>query len=215
MIGSFGIAKCGDLRKIVMGFTTFLAILVTLLIICGMAAWSEDPANLKQIGWAKTEATILGTTVTNYYGLQGWSNDNTNTFAKYSGCTTDLCDKCNKAGQAALGLMLTSFFMMIVVTLTSFIRIFNDSELIKIISVIFTFLIWIFLVAAFGNWNQQCYNDFPSGNNAKYWSGYGAIVSAWVLSTFLFFDHLLVPVTEGGSSSGGSGGEANVDTSKA
>ena len=56
-LGSFGIAKFGELRKFVMGFTAFLAILVTLLIIVAMAGWSTDGNTLKQVAWGKYDNT--------------------------------------------------------------------------------------------------------------------------------------------------------------
>ena len=61
-LGSFGIAKCGDLRKLVMGFTALLAILVTLLIITAMAGWSTNSSTLKQVAWGKYQISGLSLT---------------------------------------------------------------------------------------------------------------------------------------------------------
>ena len=68
-IGSLGIAKCGDLRKITMGFTTFLAILTILLIIVALAGWTTDGASLKQISWGKIDFTALGGSGTKNYTI--------------------------------------------------------------------------------------------------------------------------------------------------
>ena len=144
---------------------------------------------------------------TYYFGLQGTSNG-VNAATLYSDCpvTTSLfnsagCDACKKAGQAVLGLYLTSFFFMLIVITTSFVRMFNDTEAVKLISLVLLFLIWIFTVAGFGNWNSQCWGgNFEKSSSIasatkSYFVGYAAGVTSWVFVTILFFFHVLTPTS--------------------
>ena len=212
-IGNSGIAKFGDNRKIVMGTVSLLALLILLLIIVAMAGWSTDGKSLQKIAWG----SFAGSGITSYAGLQGVYVD-AGTFYLFSDttCTTSLsfCDNCKTAGQAALGLYLISFFIMIGVILASFIRMFKDNNLLKICALVLTFLVWIFTVAGFGNWNQKCYMNLPnkSGYVLSYFAGYGAAVCAWFFSTFLFIFHLLTPVTTFEDSQAST---ASADVSKA
>ena len=163
-------------------------------------------------------------TATSYVGLQG-ASDGTNPASLFSSCSSvsSACDSCMKAGKAALGLYLVSFFLMIVVIITSFIRMFNDTEAVKILSVALTFLLWIFTVAGFGNWNQQCWSTYTLNpafvdiisSSKAYNAGYGAAVTAWVFITVLFIFHLLTPVTSGDSSASSNDANPAADVSKA
>ena len=72
-------------------------------------------------------------------------------------------------------------------------------------------LSWIFLLAGFANWTNECYLNLPTGTlsigtisstswSLSYYAGYGAAVSAWVFTFLILFFHILTPVTNDSSS---------------
>ena len=213
--GSFGISKFSDFRVFLMSFTSFFAILAVLLIIVAVTGWSTNGSNLKLIAWAKDDFTTtlgISSSGTIYIGLQGYSDEdgNYNRFQDFM-CYNSYCEKCKYAGTTVLGLYLTSFFLMLIVIPTSVMRIFNDSDLTKIISFVLTMLSWIFLLAGFANWTNECYLNLPTGTlsigtisstswSLSYYAGYGAAVSAWVFTFLILFFHILTPVTNDSSS---------------
>lgn len=213
-IGTFGIPilGAGNYKMMIMAFTTGLAGLISLLFIGGMAGWSETYSTLKNSAWAT--ASILSSHA--YIGLQGYSvnTGGTYVFSKYADCSSTTCSDCEVAGQAALGLLIISFFMVVAVTIGSAVRAFKDSEMLKIVMLALSFLIWIFSVAAFGNWNEQCYKAFEDAgiDNLEHDNGYGAAVAGWFFSSFLFLLHLLTPVTATADGSTASSSKASGES---
>ena len=210
MLDSFGIARFADSRKFVMGFNTLIAIMITLLCIGAMAGWSTTQNTLKNSSWAKV--SIGGQD--DLIGLQGiyTSGPFGNTFTKFSDCasTISFCDSCQKGGSAALGLYLVSFFMLLGVIIGTAIRMFRDTLALKLSMVFLTFVVWIFTVAGFGNWNEKCYKSISNvagGSNLTYSAGYGAAVCTWFFSTLVFLLHLLTPVTSFNGGGGGGGAQ--------
>ena len=186
--------------------------MILCLIIAAMAGWSTDGNNIQKAAWA----TASDGPDTVYIGLQSTYTPNTvpavSLMFSDAICSSRGCNACLKAGQAVLGLLLTSFFLFLLVAVTSGVRMCQDSAMLKFLSLGLTFLVWIFSVAAFGNWNTQCYNavntvDGLGYTSPKYYMGYGAAVSAWVFTTIVFIMHLLTPVAE--QSSAASAGAAS------
>jgi hypothetical protein len=139
-------------------------------------------------------------------------------YFSYSDCAAGIsyCSGCQNGGRAALGLTLLAFFLTMGVFVLSLLRMFKDTSGTKICSVVFLFFIWLFAVAGWGAWNQQCFSALmDSRYTFNHMGGFGAAVAGWFFMWMLFFVHLLTPVDDGagggsfGSGTGGSGGENN------
>lgn len=212
----------GTSHKIAMGFCIAFSLLSLILYIVACAGWSTNGTNLQSASWAiVTETTNLSSgsvtvsiSETVYFGLQqvyavansGSSSGSTST--TYSSCASaagapSYCSSCQTSGSAAFGLSLISLLMTLLLVPICFLRTFKDSAMFKIAGIFLTFLPLLFSIAAYGTFNQNCYNNIVSSlNSAKsagfsftssQGPGFGAVVANSVFMFFMFALMVAVP----------------------
>ena len=103
-----------------------------------MTGWSTGGNNLMMIAWAKDSNSNT------YYGLQGFYIDLTGTFYAYNDChqSFSFCETCQNAGNAVMGLYITSFFLMVLVIFGTIMRMCRDGVLFKLNLLIAILLFW-------------------------------------------------------------------------
>ena len=176
--------------------------------------WPVGPKKKILSGWAKIDfqttsyiSPNVSYTNTYYYGLQGFYGNDFTAFTD-SSCSTTGCKDCAKAGKAALGLLVLTFFMTLAVTITSFLRARMDSSNYKFTSVFLSIIIWFFSVSAYGTYNDKCYSHLTkvSGAHTVHGAGFNIAVVGWFFMWIVLTLHILLPVQTGQfDSSGGQG----------
>ena len=204
-LNTFGFEFMNTYRKLNMAITTFLCIMILLLLVASMAGWTDSFVILQQSAWATGTQNITNLNTNIYYGLQGYTfqkdithYSNVNIFEFYHDCSFNYCQPCKQAGQVSMSLTVLSFFMMFGTTYGSVIRWYEDNDAIetytKVVTLFILFIIWIFVMSAFSHWNQTCYKNLI-GNDNKTYHGMATTVVAWVFLMIVFILHLITPTS--------------------
>lgn len=169
---------------------------------------SETESTLEQVPYA----TYKSSSGTFYFGLRNvYFSGAGGSFQTYEGCTADYCSPCQKASSPALGLLLTSFFFTLIVTALTILRAVNEKAVFKLVNVVLSFLVVIFSISGFGNWNQICFlalqklqSDVAHGN------GYNIAVVGFFFMIIVFVIHLITPVEGAAQNLDKSDGPSNA-----
>ena len=152
---------------------------------------STDKNALSQVPYALYRSG--GNTI--YFGLRNiYSTVNGGSFITYNNCGTGDCKNCEKAGSAALGLLLTSFFLTAIVVIFTILRAITEKAAFKFVNVILSFLVMIFSISGFGNWNQVCYMPLSKDYSIEHGNGYNIAVVGFFFMIIVFIIHLITPV---------------------
>ena len=216
-IGHFGSRLSPPAKKLILYINTFLISLVLMLWIFGMVAWSENMTTLSNFSWgyANYKYEIIAgigsfgageqshTTIyqevfaglQGYYGIKTASGETTafKAYVPYASCNDIFCNSCVTSGQLAVGLLVISFFISIVLILISFMRIYNDTSALKVTALLTTAVIWIFSVSSYSAFINLCVSSVNKDLrhiNMQTYHGFSIVVTGWVLTTFIFVIHL-------------------------
>ena len=189
-------------RKHIAILVLFLVSLLTeAFFIIAATGWATTNV-LEKSAWAKD--TGLGFT---YVGLQGfYTHADPPLWIPFSYCSSTLtmCNQCDDAGRAAFSLIVTSFGLMVIVSLLTVLRggyFYPDSTILKNSTLLLLLMVIAFSLAAFLNWHINCFklitsdtNDGVTISELSAYTGFITGIIAWLLSIFLFCTHMVTPV---------------------
>lgn len=219
---SYGLPFFGKHRSVFMIIAVLFTNFALLFIICAMAAWSTDSTGsvLTSVPWTKSSDDNTADN-TYYYGLQMVyftriiSNNTTDISGgtafnsiRYSdsSCTEAFCDSCGKAGKAALGLLLTSFFLALIIAVILIIRATYDKTHFQFVVFVLDALVFLFTLSSFADWSNKCKSDIinmtPSNYKIENGAGFNLAVAAFFFMIFAGILNILTPLGDSPSGPG-------------
>ena len=101
------------------------------------------------------------------------------------------------SGKSVLTLLLFSFglsLFIIILQILFCMKKHQNNYALKFILILVTSLTSIFLVSAFGSWNDSCYSTLSSSfQSISHYHGYGCIVFAWIFTTLILIFYICRP----------------------
>lgn len=218
-IGNFGCGFSPSAKKLVLYTNVFFVVVIISFWIFGMVAWSENMTTLSNASWgyANFKYEIIAgigsfgageqshTTIylevfaglQGYYGIKTATGEATTfkSYVPYASCSDVFCKSCVTPGQLALGLLVMSFFISVVLIIISVMRIYHDTPALKATALLTSMVVWIFSVASYSAFMSLCIgsvnNDLRHINMQSY-RGFSIVVAGWVFTTLIFLIHLFV-----------------------
>jgi hypothetical protein len=206
-VGTYGYSVFESGRMCLMLLTSFLSLMIFLLICVMLGGASEEDTNVENCNWAYAEYSVDGRDYTSYVGLKRYvvsegnadSQTGSSKGTNWDDCKgLDYCSDCEHAGDSVIKATALAFILSMPLVITSFIRISHekDTNANKFVSIICSSLLLLLLMITMGQFGNLCYEKLPSNLDYAFGPGFGAATASFVFEIFVLIVHVCTPVNQ-------------------